>query len=86
MITSAQLRLFDEQSIETTPQEQLRNLSSIRLDKNDAPQAVMLDFLSQIGNPYCFLAGNTPVKIRFSEDGKPMYQALEDLFLHLLQE
>ncbi len=27
------------------------------------------DFIAQIGNPYCFMVGDTVVKIRFKNDG-----------------
>ena len=43
----------------------------------------LLDHLSQIGNPYCFLCGKTIVKIGFSETEMTMEDSLEGYLLSL---
>ncbi|MDR1736279.1 MAG: hypothetical protein LBR85_05350 [Oscillospiraceae bacterium] len=43
----------------------------------------MSDYLRQIGNPYCFLCGKTPVKVRFTESEKTLDEAVKDHYLNL---
>jgi len=54
----------------------LRQLDEVHIDRT-LPQAERLEqFCAQIGNPYCFLCGGTPVKLRFAEDGEPLESIL----------
>ena len=39
------------------------------------------DFLSKIKNPYCFLCDGTPVKLSFSEGGKPLEELICNHFI-----
>jgi hypothetical protein len=43
----------------------------------------MQSYLEQIVNPYCFLCGDTPVKICFVTESKTLKQSLCDYFLSL---
>lgn len=62
--------------------ERMKNVDITTVDKNSlcdlrkiqvkrelpVPERVM-DFIAQIGNPYCFMVGDTVVKLRFKNDG-----------------
>ena len=39
--------------------EELTDISQIHLDENLSPEQKMCSFLEQVGNPYCFLWGDT---------------------------
>jgi hypothetical protein len=43
----------------------------------------MQSYLEQIVNPYCFLCGDTPVRIRFVAEDRTLKQSLCDYFLSL---
>ncbi|MFR5845627.1 MAG: DUF6870 family protein [Oscillospiraceae bacterium] len=46
-------------------------------------QQKMQSYLEQIVNPYCFLCGDTPVRIRFVAEDRTLKQSLCDYFLSL---
>ena len=47
----------------------LVDIKSIRIDPSLPIEARMRAYLEQVRNPYCFLSGETPVKLRFAEQG-----------------
>lgn len=50
----------------------------------DLPQSEKIErYLAQIRNPYCFLSGDTPVRVRFMNPDKPLSQSLISYFSHL---
>jgi len=40
-------------------------------------------FFEQIDNPYCFLVGDTPVKIAFTENGYNLNDKIMDFFIRI---
>lgn len=84
MITSEQLDAMSKRSIETL-EEELVDISTIKIRKDLSHEEKILDFLEQIKNPYCFRCGNVPVRICFSETGKSLESILKDFFIHMRQ-
>ncbi len=85
MITKSQLDAYREQNIEALGRENLKDISSVNIRKDLSHEDKILNYIEQIGNPYCFLSGNTPVRICFAENGKSINQALENIFMHQRQ-
>ena len=68
---------FDMESL-----ERMKNVDITKVDRSSlcdlrkvcvkkelpVPERVA-DFIAQIGNPYCFMVGDTVVKLRFKNDG-----------------
>lgn len=77
---------LDEMSwtkIEKIDKNTLVDIKMVRIDTSIPIAKRMLLYLDQIKNPYCFLCGETPVKIRFSYTGKTMDEAIKSHFLGL---
>lgn len=71
--------------VDTVQRENLRELSEVRLDTESAKEERIADFVRQIGNPYCFLCGETVVKVRFSrEENAASFDALFEQYLSSL--
>ena len=61
----------------------LVDIRNIHIDSSLPAAKKMQSYLEQIVNPYCFLCGDTPVRIRFASEGKTLKQSLCDYFLSL---
>lgn len=85
MINIHDLEAMSNQSIEAADKAQLKLLSDVRVKKDAPSEEKVLSFIEQIGNPYCFLSGNTPVRVRFAENGKSVNQALENIIQAMRQ-
>ena len=80
MITLRELAALRDKDIEKTDRSSLVNLEEINTDPSLAPPQRMLSYLEQIKNPYCFLCGDTPVKVCFSFENTDLGQILRDYF------
>lgn len=47
----------------------LCDLRKVRVKMELPVSERVADFIAQIGNPYCFMVGDTVVKLRFKNDG-----------------
>lgn len=61
----------------------LTDIKTISTDKSLPAESRMSRYLSQIGNPYCFRCGKTPVKVRFSETGRTLDDAIIEHYIGL---
>ncbi len=85
MITSSELEVMSKQNIEAINRKELADLSAIHI-RQDLPQVEkILDFLEQIKNPYCFLCGDVPVRVCFTDNGPKLSQTLENYFIRIKQ-
>lgn len=78
--------LLDEMSMITVDKIDKNTLFDIKTVKIDASLPVterMQQYLEQVKNPYCFMCSGTPVRIRFSDTGKTLDEALKSHFLGL---
>lgn len=83
MISQLQFREMRSVDITQVDRSTLADIRNIHIDPTLPITQKMQNYLEQIGNPYCFLYGDTPVKIRFVSEGKTLKQSLCDYFLSL---
>lgn len=78
MIDLSALERMAAVDVNTVPRETLRELSEVRIAGEGTQEERLADFVWQIGNPYCFLCGETVVKLRFSQEENAA--SFEELF------
>ena len=76
-IDFAALRAVDPRKVDRST---LVQRSSVRIDPNASREERIRQFVEQIKNPYCYLDGNTVVKIQFAETDT----TIEDCFVNYL--
>lgn len=84
-MTISRLREMSRTDIKATDVSRLVDIQSITIDSEQNICDRMQEYVKQIENPYCFLVGNTPVKISFSDQGNSLDNALLHYFLSLKQ-
>lgn len=79
--TEQELEAMRTVDVHTVDPETLRDIRDVQI-KTDLPKHErMLDFLRQIGNPYCYRHGKYVVKVSFAETDV----TLEDRLLSYIQ-
>lgn len=56
---ASDIRLIDK--------DKLRSIDSVKIDASLSKEQRMRSFIEQIGNPYCYLDGDTVVKISYAD-------------------
>ena len=56
---ASDIRLIDK--------DKLRSINSVKIDASLSKEQRMRSFIEQIGNPYCYLDGDTVVKISYAD-------------------
>ena len=83
MINKVQLQQMRSVDITQVDLSTLFDIRNIHIDSSLPAAKKMQNYFEQIVNPYCFLCGDTPVKIRFVTEDKTLKQSLCDYFLSL---
>lgn len=83
MITLKELAQLSETDIENADRGSLVNLEEISIDTSMPATQRMLKYLEQVKNPYCFLCGETPVKVCFAPESSDLGKKLKTYFLGL---
>lgn len=83
MITKLQLQQMRNVDITQVDRSTLVDISNIHIDSSLPAAKKMQSYFEQIVNPYCFLCGDTPVRIRFVAEDRTLKQSLCDYFLSL---
>ena len=83
MIGKAQLQQMRSVDITQVDRSALVDIRNIHIDSSLPAAKKMQSYLEQIVDPYCFLCGDTPVKIRFVAEGKTLKRSLCDYFISL---
>jgi len=83
MLNLAQLDELSQTPINKIDRNTLVDIKTIKIDSSLTNTKRMLDYLEQIKNPYCFLCGETPVRVGFSDTGKTLDGAIKSHFLGL---
>ncbi|GHU79626.1 hypothetical protein FACS1894191_2860 [Clostridia bacterium] len=83
MLDTAQLDELSRNGADRIDRNALIDIKTVKIDISLPIANRMLSYLEQIKNPYCFLCGETPVKIRFSDTGKTLDEAIKGHFLGL---
>lgn len=61
----------------------LVDIRTVYIDSSLPAAEKMHNYFEQVVNPYCFLCGDTPVRIRFVAESKLLKQSLCNYFLSL---
>ena len=69
-----QMRNVDVRTVE---RESLADISKIHIDTRMPREQRLADFVSQIGNPYCYRCGKVVVKVSFAETNATLEDRLE---------
>ena len=64
-----------------TDRANLVDIHTIKIDKNLPATQRAEQYLEQIRNPYCFLCGDSVVRVRFTPDGGDLKNRLEKYFI-----
>ena len=83
MITKLQLQQMRNLDITQVDRSTLVDIRNIHIDSSLPAAKKMQSYFEQIVNPYCFLCGDTPVRIRFVAEDRTLKQSLCDYFLSL---
>lgn len=83
MICKLQLQQMKKIDIAKADPNTLADVNQIQIDSSLPQEQKMERYFEQVGNPYCFRCGDTPVKIRFVSEDKTLNQSLCNYFLSL---
>ena len=86
MLNSLRLYEMSQTDIEKIDPAALVNISSISIDATLPQVDKMEQYFTQAGNPYCFMSGKTPVKIRFVRPDHDLAQSLGNYLSRLSQK
>lgn len=82
MLTKQELEALARVKITEVDPGTLVDLRDIKIT-GETPAQRLESYLVQVGNPYCFRVGKTPVRLIFNEGGKPLESKLKSYFLSL---
>lgn len=82
-MTDKKLIAMSKKKIEAMNKKELVDITAIHIRQDLPYHEKILAFLDEIKNPYCFLCGDVPVKVCFSEDGTEIGQTLQDYFIRI---
>lgn len=85
MITIKQLEDMSKQNIETINWNELADISAIHIRQDLPHNEKVLAFLEEIKNPYCFLCGDVPVRVCYSDNGPKLCDTLQNYFIRIKQ-
>lgn len=74
---------LSEADIEIVEPSELAQMEEVAVDSSLPATTRMLAYLEQVKNPYCFLCGKTPVKIRFASEGGDLSEKVKAYFMGL---
>ena len=79
--TLEQLKAMQAVDVRTVDRSTLRDIRDVKVNTNLPKQERILDFMRQIGNPYCYRHGKYVVKVSFTETDV----TLEDILLSYIR-
>lgn len=80
-LTCEELSAMQEVDVRTVDREALRDIRDVEINSSLPKGERILDFIRQIGNPYCYRHGEYIVKISFTDTDV----TLEDRMLSYIQ-
>lgn len=83
MLSLSQFEEMSQLEIDKIDRKNLIDIRSVQIDTSQPSEIRMKRYLEQIKNPYCFLCGDTPVRIRFVSSNKTLAKSLGDYFIGL---
>ncbi len=82
-MTLNELAQLSKMDIEKADRSELVSVEEVSIDPSMHAMQRMLAYINQVKNPYCFLCGNTPVKVCFSQEGADVGKKIKTYFLGL---
>lgn len=82
MVSKKQLEDMAQVRIQEVDPGALPDLLDVKIE-GETPAQRLESYLAQVGNPYCFRVGKTPVRITFNAGGRPLESKLKSYFLSL---
>ena len=64
---------------------QLVDINAVKIDPNLSVAQRMEQYLGQVKNPYCFLCGDSVVRLKFHEEGGELKDHLKNFFISCKQ-
>ena len=83
MMNKSQLQQMRSVDITQVDPCTLVDICTVYIDSSLPAAEKMHSYFEQVVNPYCFLCGDTPVRIRFVAESKLLKQSLCNYFLSL---
>ena len=83
MIDRLQLQKMRDVDITQVDRNSLVDIKDVKIDSLLSADKKAERYIKQIRNPYCFLCGDTPVRIRFVSETKSLKTSLIDYFMSL---
>lgn len=80
-IQALSLEQMQNVDIRTVDKDSLRDIGDVQIDKSLPREQRLLEFIRQIGNPYCYRCGKAVVKVSFADTD----MTLEDRLEHYLK-
>ncbi|MDE6621689.1 MAG: hypothetical protein K2K74_14630 [Lachnospiraceae bacterium] len=80
-LTTADIDTMQAAALKTVDRSTLRDIRDVKIDTTLSKKERFLDYVRQIGNPYCYCYGKYIVKVRFSDTDA----TLEDRMLSYLR-
>lgn len=80
-IQALSLEQMQSVDIRTVDKDSLRDIGDVQIDKSLPREQRLLEFIKQIGNPYCYRCGKAVVKVSFADTD----MTLEDRLEHYLK-
>ena len=76
--TLQELKAMQDIDVRSVDPDMLRDIREVHVDTNLPKRERMLDFLRQVGNPYCYKHGKYVVKVSFSDTDATLEDQLLD--------
>ena len=83
MITTVQLKNMRNIKISEINKKNLADIKDIKINAAQPIKIRFEKYLNEVKNPYCFLCGDTTVKIEFSDNGEPFEEYLVNYLIKL---
>lgn len=83
MLTLNELTQLSKMDIEKADRSELVSAEEVSIDPSLPAIQRMLAYINQVKNPYCFLCGNTPIKVCFSQENAELSKKIKTYFLGL---
>lgn len=83
MVDLTTLKSFASADITSIDRARLADIREIKVDEELPADEKIAQFIDEVKNPYCFLAGDVPVRIRFKPQGRDLKNILSDYFVGL---
>lgn len=82
-MTIAELDQMNQTDIKKIDREKLVDIQTIKIDPLQSAAQRMESYLKQIKNPYCFLCGDTAVRVRFEQNGTDLTHRLKNYYISM---